>query len=210
MNVLVIAPHPDDEAIGCGGTICLHADRGDRVTCAFLTSGELGLKHVPREEAWRIREAEAERAAAVLGLARVDFLRQPDWTLAGATEAAAVALRAVLEREAPSLIYLPHEGDAHPDHVASITVAREAVRLAGAPAGVEMLGYEVWTPLPAFDRIEDVTRVMARKLRAIRCHASQMAVHRYDRAARGLAAYRGAIVARTRYAEVFQGAVVHG
>jgi LmbE family N-acetylglucosaminyl deacetylase len=203
MNVLVIAPHPDDESIGCGGTLCLHAARGDRVACAFLTSGELGLKHLPREDAWRIREAEAERAAAVLGLARVDFLRQPDWTLGDAIEPAAAALAAVIARETPALIYLPHERDEHPDHAAAVAVTREALRLAGA-TGVELLGYEVWTPLQECDRVEDVTGVMARKLRAVRCYASQMAAHRYDRAARGLNAYRGAINGRARYAEAFQ------
>jgi putative ABC transport system permease protein len=54
-------PAPDDEAIGCGGSIRLHADRGDRVVCAFLTSGELGVSHTPPEDVRRLREAEAGR-----------------------------------------------------------------------------------------------------------------------------------------------------
>ena len=66
MSILIIAPHPDDESIGCGGTICLHSDRGERTVAVFLTSGELGLEHLPREEAWRVREGEAEAAAEIL------------------------------------------------------------------------------------------------------------------------------------------------
>src|SRR4051794_41593260 len=108
MNVIVIAPHPDDESIGCGGTICLHATCGDRVSVVFLTSGELGLKHLPREEAWRVREREAECAAAVLGIASTRFLRQPDWSLRDVVDETAVLLRADLEREPPGMIYLPH------------------------------------------------------------------------------------------------------
>ena len=65
MNVLVVVPHPDDESIGCGGTICLHAARGDRVAAVFLTSGELGLRKLPQEKAWRVREREAEKAAEI-------------------------------------------------------------------------------------------------------------------------------------------------
>ena len=82
MNVLVIAPHPDDETIGCGGTLCLHQQRGDRVAVVFLTSGELGLKQLPRAKAWAVRETEGRAAAKILGLARAEFLRQPDWMLA--------------------------------------------------------------------------------------------------------------------------------
>src|SRR5687768_14683383 len=110
MNVLVIAPHPDDEAIGCGGTICLHAQRGDRVMTVFLTSGELGLKELAREEAWRTREKEALKAAKLLGLADVAFLRQPDWFLSDHVDQAACALGPILSREQPQIVYLPHPG----------------------------------------------------------------------------------------------------
>src|SRR5258708_7795719 len=104
MNVLLIAPHPDDEALGCGGVIGLHAARDDRVVAVFLTSGELGLKHLPREDAWRVREGEAEAAAAVLGLRALTFLRRRDWFLGEEVAEAVAGLRPVVEREAPQRI----------------------------------------------------------------------------------------------------------
>jgi N-acetylglucosamine malate deacetylase 1 len=203
MNVLVVAPHPDDEAIGCGGAVCLHADRGDRVMAVFLTSGELGLKHLPQHEAQRVREAEAEAAAGVLGLAGVSFLRCPDWFVGENVAAAAAGLRPVMERERPQVIYLPHPGDAHPDHRAALPVVQAALP-GGSGGGPELRAYEVWTPLAEYDRVKDIGAVMGRKLRAVRCHATQLGYYRYDRAVRGLNQYRGALAARCRFAEVFQ------
>jgi LmbE family N-acetylglucosaminyl deacetylase len=203
MNVLVIAPHPDDEAIGCGGAICLHAERGDRVTVAFLTSGELGLKHLPREEAWKIREQEAERAAAILHVAALSFLRRPDWYVNDGIPEAAAALEPVLRREAPERIYVPHVREWHPDHQASLPVVRLALQASQIPMPT-LLTYEVWTPLAQYDDGEDITRVMRRKLRAVRCYRSQVEQLRYDRGVRGLNQYRGAIAWGCRYAEVFQ------
>jgi LmbE family N-acetylglucosaminyl deacetylase len=199
VSVLVIAPHPDDEAIGCGGAVAHHAARGERVTVAFLTSGELGLRDLPREEAWRVREGEAEQAAAVLGVAALHFLRRPDWFVGDGVEDAARALRPVLEGAAPRTIYLPHPGEWHPDHQAALPVLRSAHPPGGPPAELRL--YEVWTPLAACDHLEDVSATMPRKLRAVRCYRSQLAGFRYDRAVRGLNAYRGALGARCAYAE---------
>jgi LmbE family N-acetylglucosaminyl deacetylase len=203
MTVLVVAPHPDDESIGCGGSVCLHAARGDRVVAVFLTSGELGLKHLPREEAWRVRECEAEAAAAVLGVAALTFLRRPDWFLGEGVAEAAALLRPVLEREAPRRVYLPHEGEWHPDHRAALPIVRAALDATDVPPP-ELLGYEVWTPLAECDRVENVTPVMRRKLRAVRCYPSQLQQFRYDRAVRGLNQYRGILGARCPYAEGFR------
>jgi LmbE family N-acetylglucosaminyl deacetylase len=200
-RILVISPHPDDEAIGCGGSICLHRQRGDRVHVAFLTSGELGLKHLPRAEACRIREGEAEAAARVLGVARLSFLRLEDWFAGQAVDRAAALLGPVLREELPRVIYLPHPHEWHPDHQAALPIVRAALAATPPPA---LRGYEVWTPLARFDHVEDVTPVMRLKLRAVRCYASQMQPYRYDRAVRGLNQYRGILAARCRFAEVFQ------
>ena len=202
MNVLVIAPHPDDEAIGCGGAIRLHARRGDRVVVAFLTSGELALKHLPQEHAWHVREQEAKAAAAILGAAELCFLHLPDWFVGDQIAAGADALRPVLRAEVPELIYAPHAGEWHPDHKASIPLVRAALNGAATPPP-QLRSYEVWTPLPEHDHVEDVTPVMAEKLRAVRCYVSQLTTYPYDQAVRGLNRYRGIIAGRCRYAEVF-------
>jgi LmbE family N-acetylglucosaminyl deacetylase len=203
-NVLVIAPHPDDESIGCGGTVCLHGGRGDRVDVVFLTSGECCTDDLPPETLRRIREAEAGEACRVLGVEAADFLRLPDLGLAGEVERAAGLLRPVLEGRAPGVIYLPHPGESHPDHAAALPIVRAALAPSAARARLpELQCYEVWSPLTRPDWVEDVSAVMPRKLRAVRCYRSQLRLFRYDHAVRGLNRYRGILAGGSRYAEAF-------
>ncbi len=203
MKVLIIAPHPDDECLGCGGTALLHLQRGDEVTAAFLTSGELGLKKLSRENAWQIREAEARAACAILGLPEPCFLRLPDWMIGDEVSAAADALRPVLEQRHADLIYLPHPAEWHPDHRAVLPILKAAYR--GTSLGPPLLrAYEVWTPLAEYQHIENISSVMEKKLAALSAHASQIADWDYVRAIRGLNAYRGVMAGRCEYAEVFQ------
>jgi LmbE family N-acetylglucosaminyl deacetylase len=203
MNVLVIAPHPDDESIGCGGALCLHAARGDRISVIYLTSGELGLKHLPRKTAWRTREAEAVKAVTILGARKRFFLRLPDWFVGNHVDRAAARVAPLLKRLQPELIYLPHEKEWHPDHQAALPILRAALeRAAIAPPGIR--AYEVWTPLAAYDCVEDISAVMSRKLRALRAHRSQLKEFDYARAVTGLNQFRGELAAKCRFAEVFQ------
>ena len=198
MNVLVVAPHPDDEALGCGGTIRSHVDGGDRVVVAFLTSGEGGLASYPVERARRVREREAQKAAEVLGVTAHVFLRLRDGRLNEDISAAAAALDDIVKTEHPDVVYAPHEGDGHEDHAAALAAAATA-----ATPDTELFTYEIWTPLSTFERVEDITDQMPAKLRAVRSYRSQVRYWRYDLAIKGLNAYRGAMVAGTRYAEVF-------
>jgi LmbE family N-acetylglucosaminyl deacetylase len=137
-------------------------------------------------------------------MAACRFLRLADWGVGEDLHASAAALLDVLRDERPGLIYVPHPADDHPDHRAALPTLRVALQSPGASVlAPQLRAYEVWTPLAAFDHVEDVTGVMATKLRALRCHASQVNGIRYDRAVRGLNAYRGVMAARCRYAEVF-------
>jgi LmbE family N-acetylglucosaminyl deacetylase len=203
--VLVVAPHPDDEAIGCGGMICLHRQRGDPVRVVFLTSGERGLAGPSDEVVCSIREAEAREAAAVLGVTGLDFLRLPDLGVAEHLEEGSERLGDVLKVHRPDLIYLPHPEEAHPDHEAALPLVRAARRPHfGGAERPELRAYEVWTPLSRYGWVEDISAVMRQKLRAVRCYRSQLHALRYDRAVCGLNRYRGVLAAGSRYAEAFQ------
>lgn len=204
-TVLVIAPHPDDEAIGCGGMICLHRQGGDRVRVVFLTSGERGLTGVPEQTARSIREAEAGQAAQVLGVEGIDFLRLPDLGLDEDRSTAAKELGKVFDARTPDLIYLPHPEESHPDHAATLPIVRMALgQRFGGTELPELRGYEVWSPMTRYGWVYDISPVMKQKLRAVRCYRSQLYPFRYDRAVRGLNQYRGVMAAGSRYAEAFQ------
>ena len=196
MNVLVLAAHPDDEALGCGGAILGHVATGDQVSVAFLTSGELGLASYPVAEARALREEEARQAAVVLGCGSVDFLRMADGSLGD--DADALEVKVADRLAGVDLVYAPHPGDDHPDHAALGAAA------AGAGiARVEVLGYEIWTPIARPDRIVDISEHMDRKLEAVRCYKCQLEYWPYDRAIEGLNAYRGALFEGVAHAEAF-------
>lgn len=202
--VLVVAPHPDDESIGCGGAICLHRQRMERVDAVFLTSGERGMQAGSDGEARAIRESEARAACEVLGVHQVDFLRHPDLGLGEDIDGCARELARVIEARTPRIIYLPHPGESHPDHAAVLPIIREALaRLPATARALELWAYEVWSPMTRHGWVEDITAVMSSKLRAIRCYRSQLAALRYDRAARALNHYRGLMLAGSSYAEAF-------
>ena len=187
---------------GCGGATELHVGEGERVVTVFLTSGEGGPGGSTPEEVWRTREAESVVVVVFFGLVVHHFMRLPAGHLEANIERAVQSLQPVLAREEPGLVYLPHTGENHPDHIACLPIVRSAIAAAGIPAP-DLWLYEVWTPLSEYNNVYDIGEVMATKLRAVRCYRSQLAQFRYDRSARGLSEYRGALAGGCHYAEVF-------
>ncbi len=209
-RILFLSPHPDDEAIGCGGTLRRHVEQGHDVQVVFLTSGERGVRGQEPAKTARIREHEAAAAAKVLGYEKFEFWREPDGAVK-LTSGLLQRLIAKLQTSKSSLIYVPHLREMHPDHRAAARLVRRALQHVNPCPDV--LLYEVWTPLQQIDHVEDISEQIALKVAAIRAHKSQCAIMRFDESARGLARYRGEMHSWPGgpYAEVFQRfAVPHG
>lgn len=180
--VVCLAPHPDDETIGCGGALARHADRGDPVTVLVATSGE--RSGADSDDLAGRREAEVVNACAALGLPDPPvLLRLPDGDLESHVDALAARLADAAANAAA--VYVPSLLDPHADHVA----ANRALARAGLD--VQVLGYEVWSPAPV-DALLEVTSVFPRKERALAGYATARQRVDYLRTARGLAAYRSA------------------
>ena len=204
-NILVISPHPDDEAIGCGGALAMHAADGDVVRIIHLTSGEQGGHGLPPEETARTREREACAAAALVGADRPEFWRQPDGAVR-ATERLVRRLRELIDTWRPEVIYVTHPKEMHPDHRAAARLVRRAVTMPrrASPMPVVRL-CEVWTPLQEMYDIIDISEHIETKVAAIRAYEHQCSVMRFDEAALGLSRYRGEMHSWPGgdYAEVF-------
>jgi N-acetylglucosamine malate deacetylase 1 len=213
VQALVVAPHPDDDIIGCGGSIIRHIRKGHRVTAVYMTSGEAGSLELPKEELRRIREAEAGEAASLMGFDDLIFLRNADGHLSINPENV-TSLTRLIRAKRPEIIYFPHAGEGCRDHRITHEICAEALKRArgpwfqecpGEPWSVEsVLCYEVWTPIAEVSYAEDISDCIDLKLKALRCHRSQLASIPYDEAVRGLNRYRGIMTNRGNHCECFQ------
>ncbi len=186
--ILVVAPHPDDESLGCGGLIAQACAAGQPVTVLVLTDGTKSHPNslaYPAARLRRLREAESRQAGRVLGLdsAGIAFLGLPDSHAPRTGEAATRAAQAIAERArafGAKVIFTTWRHDPHADHLTASILTRQAADL----LGLALYEYPVWgwtlpprrllrAGLPAGFRL-DVSAQMAAKRRAIACHRSQL------------------------------------
>ncbi len=187
--LLVIAPHPDDETLGCGGLLASAADLNLKPRVAYLTDGDAshtGSPSWPGERLARVRRAEALKALSCLGVPRlhVCFLGWSDADPYVAGQPGYVRTLARLTRWAgrftPKSLWSPWRGERHCDHVAAADLAIDlAGRLARRPI---LMDYMVWgwsepalarDPSPAWAL--DCPRTIPARRRALACHRTQTA-----------------------------------
>jgi N-acetylglucosamine malate deacetylase 2 len=183
-HVLVVFPHPDDEAFGVSGTIATHVQNGTPVTYACLTLGEMGrnMGNPPftnRENLPKIRKEELKEAARVLGIQDLRMLGFRDKTIEFEDdEKLTNTMLALIEDVNPSLIITFYPGySVHPDHDATGAAVVRAVEK--IPAVVRPTLHCVAFSNNCVDEIgepdilNNISPVAATKLAAIQAHRSQ-------------------------------------
>jgi len=181
-RALVIAPHPDDESIGCAGTLLLNEDRGREVEIALLTGADYRFDEEGSE-----RGAEMRKCAAILGVETVHCLPGNDQKLAEQPELTG-DLRRLIERLRPRIVFVPFFMDAHIDHRAANDLFLAAAK-GTLPDNTPVWAYEVWSNCPANVAV-DISAVAATKASAISAHLSQEARMSYAESILGLNRYR--------------------
>lgn len=192
-SLLVVAPHPDDEVIGCGGLLAAHSRLGGESTVLYLTCSE------------QRRREEALAAQAHLAVTRVVELNLPEGHVK-LTEQCRENVRRLLREIQPRTIMLPSTGDPHPDHRSAHTIFSELLSAAVDEAETELLFYETFTPLCQANAWLDITSTAQQKWAALACYASQQERYRIIEAAQHLNAFRGITTMRkhVHYAEAFR------
>jgi LmbE family N-acetylglucosaminyl deacetylase len=209
MNILLVSAHPDDMEIGMGGTAAKLAAEGNSLTSIVLTDGRRSPTpfRVDPDSLAEMRQEEARRAGEVLGIREVLFLNLPDLKSTENFQIARDRLREIIGRTKPVEIYTLHpQLDRHASH----QLAGSAVLdVAGGRPDIVVWAYEVWGLFSQWDRFEDISSFISKKIQAISEHKSQVACVPYSEGVTGLNRWRAIFAdpqqsaTQAAFAEVF-------
>jgi LmbE family N-acetylglucosaminyl deacetylase len=174
LQVLIVAPHPDDEAMGCAGTALRHVAAGDRVTVAIATDGRRSRAMPEAESMAQRRKAEATEAARLMRATELQWLglREGEWAVPQLRE----LLAELLATRRPDIVYAPSRVDFHPEHhgvAHSLALALESTAARHRPKILRV--YQVQVPLTTIlaNVVSDLDTVLDASEQVLRAHASQ-------------------------------------
>lgn len=203
-TLLVLAPHPDDEVLGCGGLSALVAEAGGRVVPVLVTDGGAGDFSGSGDAAGYVaaRFGESTRAAEILGTEPPRPLGFPDRSLSARGEELVSALVALFAEVKPDCVLAPSPAETHPDHRAVARAAHLAFLRSFRSAPARLAFYEVSAPL-APNRLVAIDAVADRKSAAVAAFASQLKERPFDALVEGIDTYRAMTLAATTKAEAY-------
>jgi bacillithiol biosynthesis deacetylase BshB1 len=180
LDILILASHPDDAELGCGGTILKHIAAGHKVGVVDFTRGELGTRGTPVT-----REQEARESSKILGLAIRENLGLPDGFFQNTKEHQLQVVRAIRKYQ-PEIILANATYDRHPDHARGSDLAFEGSFISGlakvetedesgrqAPWRPRALYHYIQSQFMKPDFVVDISDTWEKKLEAIRAYKSQ-------------------------------------
>lgn len=217
-NILILAPHPDDEILGCGGLISKEVQDGNHVFVAIMTNGNVGAPELFPIEGTKRGRVEAKKAHDLLGVKNTYFFDYPAPRLdTYASYKVNISISELLSDLKVDDLYIPHRGDIHKDHKIIYESALVAARPSGKRHVKRILAYEtlsetewsapfgddVFIPNVFIELSEDD---LDKKIKAFECFSEpriKYAPHsRSVDGIKNLAKYRGSTITKY-YAEAF-------
>jgi len=213
-KVLVVAVHPDDETLGCAGTLLKHKMHGDKIFWLIVTSMRCGSGFSRQQILRRDREI-----TKVSGLYKFNGVHRLDFPAAGLDRVSCGALvksiASVFNAVKPNIVYLPFKNDIHSDHGIVFKAAYNCTKVFRYPSIKKVLAMETISETelaPCSDRavfkpnyFSDISGFFKKKIEIMKVFKGEMHKHPFPRSAKNieaLATFRGAM-AGCRYAEAF-------
>lgn len=220
MNALIIAAHPDDEVLGCGGTIARMAAEGHAVDIAILGEGitaRYDQREAADDELLKVHRDRARRAGRVLGAREVVLFDLPDNRFDSVPLIEVVKrIEGLIERLRPEVVYTQHGGDLNVDHVVTYRATLTATRPMAGGCVKAVYAYEVassteWSfqrfaPVFHPNLFVDVNATLQKKLAAMAVYESEARAFPHPRSPEALeaAARRWGSVSGLAAAEAFE------
>ena len=213
-KVLVVAPHPDDETLGCGGTLLKHKNSDDKIYWMIVTN--IQSENGWPEERVRKKQKEIHQVAEIYGFEKIFKLDFPTTMLDTIPYNDLIAkISVVIQEVKPSIVYLPNRSDVHTDHQVTFKAVISCCKSFRAPFIKKNIVYECLSETefaPALSEnvfipnvFVDISDYMERKSDIMSIYSSEMMPNHLPRshsAIRALATYRGSRIG-VQYAEAF-------
>lgn len=182
-KILIVAAHPDDEVLGCGGTIARHVAEGDTVQVVFMADGVTSRQNTLQADLAQ-RDSAAEQARRVLGVERNHYIGLPDNRMDSVPLLDVIQkLEAIIHAYEPEVIYTHHVGDLNEDHRITQQAVLTACRPVPGSSVREIYAFEVlssteWSNPHALpftpECFVDISAHLTKKMDALNAYACEM------------------------------------